>query len=390
MLQIEHNMWSGSVLSGAVATDRIAALIRKARRADANASESPQDSDGNDPSGTAAPRKGKQPLAFVEKPLGVPHLARVPTDAGETVYLRFLATDPHAAQQDRHVVAVLPGAVQVARQAIEEVKQTGQTLDRFVIVGADRLLDQRDEGTEGHAEALIAFGQLLKALGEDRVPFVWRTRAGLRGALPIPLVEAWAEVGSLLTIEMGIPTLDLAMVRTLEGQHASEPDARLRLLSAASARGVGVRAMIDPLVPMLTDQAATLRPLLSALSDVGVHRVSCRYLMLTRERARALTDRMSSMHRALIRGVFADQPWLKPHAAGGPTEAHKLLPDAMRKKGHDRVVSEGARVGIVVDILDPSEGAHGRPVERLTQRRGRSPRAAATTDRPQLDLFGQG
>ncbi len=146
--------------------------------------------------------------------------------------------------------------------------------------------------------------------------------------------------------------------------------------------------MVDPLVPMLTDQAATLRPLLSALADVGVHRISCRYLMLTRERARALTDRMSSMHRALIRGVFADQPWLKPQNGRGPAEAHKLLPDDMRKKGHDRVVSEGARVGIAVDILDPSDGAH-QSVERLTKKTTRQSRQVEKV-RPQLDLFGQG
>jgi hypothetical protein len=282
------------------------------------------------------------------------------------------------------------------RGLIDEVAARMATgdVESIVLVGADVLFEPRREAVAGRLDALLAFGALLEGLSTMRAPIIWRTRGGVHGPLPMSLSSALTSTAARLTVEIGVPTLDPRVAAALEGGRGAAPDERLRLASALSARGIPVHVVVEPMVPMLTDQPEQLKKLIAACVDAGVHRMSARYLVLTRTRARALSRRLSRMTRDLIRGVFADEPWraadaLAPSAA--MHEPHKLLPPALRRLGHMRLKELGASFGLVVDVLDPAtesevlsrEERVRRRVEgkeRLRSRAGRGPV-------PQLDLF---
>ncbi len=151
-----------------------------------------------------------------------------------------------------------------------------------------------------------------------------------------------------------------------------------------------MRALVDPLVPMLTDQQAPLDDLVAALARAGVRKLGARYITLTRERARVIAARLAGMQRALLQGVFADEPWRQPgtHDAdhSGPRELHKRIPAALRRRGHERLLAIGARHGVVVEILDPVDAAEAVRSTPSPPAPPPAPRPRAR-NRPQLELF---
>jgi hypothetical protein len=295
-------------------------------------------------------------MEFVAAPLPVPSLARPVSES--TLYIRVSAPVRPSDARTPAQVAVLEAASAAVR-----------------------------------AELQAALTDVFDALADEGVPFVWRTRAGIKDALPPGLAVALLRAGSTAVVELGIPSLDPVLCAALEGGadvvHAA-PDERIRLASALTARGVAVRGLIDPLVPLLTDQQGPLTELTSALADAGVTRVGARYVALTKDRARALAHRLSGMHRAVLDGVFAQEPWRKPdpQETGVGKEVHKLIPAHLRRQGHQRLLEAGASAGVVVDILDPvSEGSDlsGPPQPARSERTPRPVRR-----RPQLELFRKG
>lgn len=309
-------------------------------------------------------------LRFVVEHTGVPHTGRAPAEPG-VLFVRLTAPT------DTDVLAVLPDAARAVQQALTA------DVDRVVLVGTDQLLSRRAVDAPGHEAAVAALVDVLLALAAAQVPFTWRTRGGLPGALPPALAAAVEASAAHGTLEIGLAALDAELCAALEGKAGAQPDERLRLATAAASRGMPVRALLDPLVPMLTDQQATLEPLLHKLADAGVHRVAARYLVLTRARARALARRLTRMQRALIEGCFAHEAWQPALAEGESSslrEVHKLLPPNLRRRGHHRLEEAGAKVGILVDILDPATdaelAAHVEP-------------EPVAPKKPQLDLFGR-
>lgn len=330
-------------------------------------------------------------VRFVFQPLTVPHTARVRAEGATHLFVRFSSPVKGAA-----TLAIPPMLEKEVELELKAARREGHPVDRVVVVGSDALFagpgaaggDPRS--AEGYDAAVDAFASLLSSLVKERVPFVWRTRGGLAGNMPAALSRALLDAGALATLELGLPSLDAGLCAALEGAGGASPEERLRLASAASARGVSVRGLLDPLVPMLTDQRAALEPLLQALADAGVHRVGVRYLVMTRDKAKSLARRLSSMHRALIQGCFADQPWLAPKPEGGAAfeqKAHKLLPRALREKGHSRVIDLAARVGIVIDVLDPPGADEDIVLTEPQREEGpKAPRRRAKK-KPQLELF---
>ncbi len=334
-------------------------------------------------------------VRFAFQPLSVPHVVRTVADGEGVLFVRFAA--PVAGSD---VVAVPPMLEREVELQLQEHRRNQARVDRVVIVGADALFAGSAAATgdpalaEGWSAAVEALASLFLSLAKGEMPFTWRTRGGLSGTMPTALSRALLDARDLATVEIGLPSLDPALCRELEGTLAARPEERLRLATAAASRGVAVRGLLEPLVPMLNDQVAVVEPLLQALVDAGAHRVGVRYLALTHGRARALTRRLSRMHRALVQGIFSDQPWLPgdPEQKGPGQGVHKLLPATLRQRGHQRIIDAGARLGLVVDVLDPvrdgregTEGAdepaapEGEPKPR-GRRRGRR-------ERPQLDLF---
>jgi hypothetical protein len=315
---------------------------------------------------------------FVVEPLATPAVVR-PDHDPHVLYVRLTAPCPGRAGR----IAVLPGAGEVVRSAFASAEPPR----RGVLVGADALFLA---DAEGRGVALDALVDVIRAFTDAGVPFVWRTRGGIdHGGLPPALAHALVAAGGLCAVELGVATLDDDDARALEGGLARPARKRLHLASALVARGVSVRAVLDPLVPMLTDQQGPLEDLVAALAAAGVRRLGARYITLTRDRARLIAERLAGMQRALLQGVFADEPWRHPEVHdgehGGPREVHKRIPASLRRRGHDRLAEIGARLGVVVDILDPVDVGEMQPSQPPTS--STPPRARATRTRPQLELF---
>ncbi|MFZ9886957.1 MAG: hypothetical protein ACO3JL_05585, partial [Myxococcota bacterium] len=264
----------------------------------------------------------------------------------------------------------------------DALRGAGLPIRQVVVVGTDALL-AGDREVPGWEDAIEALGSLFDVCTSQQVDFVWRTRGGINGSLPYPLQRALAAAGDLITVEVGLPSLRPSLCQELEGGGTAAPEQRLRLLSALATRGVNSRVLVEPLVPMLNDQPAEIEALLQALADAGVHRAAVRYLVLTRARVKLLTHRLSRMHRALVQGLFSGQPW------GHGEEPQKVLPPTLRARGHLRARSVGARVGVVVDVLDPVLPEEAAPVLAEEQAETEAPRGRrrGRRERPQLDLF---
>lgn len=417
MFALGYNLWhpTSSMMNGSSVLvgqghrgeSPVVRLLRSVRAAAA-----PDASGGWSPSGGAAParaaprpsdeRREGLPLVFVFEPLKVPSVVR-PHEEPHVLYVRLSAPvpSPVAARPGRTAgaapaasVAVMPDPAEVIRAELAAAGDEGRPVTRAVLVGTDAILDPRAARSESHPRAMDLLVETLRALAEARVPFVWRMRGGIEGALPQVLAEALAAAGPRVTVELGIPTLDGELCRAFEGGPGVDPAQRLRLAAALSARGVAVRGLVDPLVPMLTDQPQMLGALMQALAEAGVSRVGARYILLTRERGRAIARRLAGMQRALVEGVFADEPWHEAQPDVGVREVHKRIPAHLRRAGHHRIVEAGARCGVLVDILDPVRPGEEPPAHSATDvmtvpssrplpARARQLRRA----RPQLDLF---
>lgn len=362
-------------------------------------------------------------LEFVVEPLSAPSLVR-PSHESHVLYVRLAApssgssgsagssgssgSSPAATSgRGRRHVSVLPTPGAAIAAEITRARAEGTPVLRAVLVGADAIVDPRAAHAPGSAEALAALVEAIGAFTAEKLPFVWRTRGGIDGAIPHAVGQALVDAGPHALVELGVPTLDPELCAALEGhvppgeRGVVEPEHRLRLAAALVARGVAVRGLIDPLVPMLTDQQQSLEALLAAFAEAGVHKVGARYIVLTRERARAVASRLAGMQRALLQGVFADEPWHKPDPEAGPREVHKRIPAHLRRAGHHRLLEAGARHGLFVDVLDPVEDGEeaedltdpGPSRERARPRAGRGergPKDGAKHDekrRPQLELF---
>ena len=320
-------------------------------------------------------------VEFVLEPLATPSLVR-PDHEPEVLYVRLSAPRSPASK----IMSVHPASGAAVTAALDDAAARGDHLRRAVVVGTDSLF--ADIAALGRDGAIAAFVDVVRALTDAGLPFVWRTRAGIEpGTLPPTLAHALVSAGRLCTVELGVATVDDRDARALEGDNATSFDARLRLAGALHARGVVVRALVDPLVPMLTDQQGPLEQLVDALAKAGVKKLGARYITLTRERAKVIAARLAGMQKALLQGVFADEPWQKADDDSGPRELHKRIPPALRRRGHERLNQVGAQHGIAVEILDPVDDDElSRSVSRALDTTRERPSKPALL-RPQLDLF---
>ena len=327
---------------------------------------------------------GGSALVFelVHETLPVPSLVR-PDHERDVLYIRLTAPRTPGS----HVVAVVPDAGAAVAAVLAQARERGEPVHRAVVVGVDVLLGAPEDSV-GLQEARATFVDVVRALTDAEVSFLWRTRAGIEaGGLPPVIAHALIAASHLCTVELGVATVDDDDARALEGDNATPAAARVRLAASLVARGVSVRALVDPLVPMLTDQQGALDDLVTALAEAGVKKLGARYITLTRERAKVIALRLAGMQKALLQGVFADEPWRNPGSgadpeSSGPRELHKRIPPALRMRGHERLLEIGAHHGVVVEILDPVDD------RELTQPSSSKPPRSVRV-RPQLDLFQQ-
>ena len=148
---------------------------------------------------------------------------------------------------------------------------------------------------------------------------------------------------------------------------------------------------------MVSDQRQALDRLFETLVRVGVARVSVRYLVLTPERAHAMSRRLNRLHREMLKACFAETSWQQPPkglSVYDGAQPFKRLPDRIRESGHKRILHAASRVGIAVDIMDPVDAAATGEGRRPQKKRPSKWRQRETRTKVrsnvQMDLFAAG
>jgi DNA repair photolyase len=105
--------------------------------------------------------------------------------------------------------------------------------------------------------------------------------------------------------------------------------------------------LLDPILPGLTDTRENLVPLLDALAERGVTRITAGYLALTPNSRSAIEAELGSVHWA--------QPLLTQYEKGPTVRFDRqvraqLLPRRERERGYATLIALGAERGITVRI----------------------------------------
>ena len=174
-----------------------------------------------------------------------------------------------------------------------------------------------------------------------------------KGFVTERFLRLFAKTPRLVFAQLGVTTLDRNLWRTFEPRTAAPAD-RIATIRARQQSGIHTTARLDPLIPDLTDEEGNLTPLLGAIREAGVRRMSASYLFLRPGFAVAM--------RALLRraGVeCAGWRWNRfSDGCGGGT----TLAAAERAGRLRRVRDWGRRAGIGVVVCrckNPELGGPG-------------------------------
>ena len=115
-------------------------------------------------------------LRFVASSFQSPSTAVVAGARGapDTLYIRFM-------ENDGTRIAYLPEDGAEAIEYINRIRSQGTKFARVIVVGADSLFEPGHDTLMGRDEALTSFCAMLVRLANERIPFLWRTRAGISG-----------------------------------------------------------------------------------------------------------------------------------------------------------------------------------------------------------------
>jgi hypothetical protein len=206
-----------------------------------------------------------------------------------------------------------------------------------------------------------AAAQLLADAGIE----VWLRTA----CCPRPFVlDALAPYKALIRITFLAVTLDDRLRRALLPLSAS-PLVQLKQLSAWRRQGLAAHVSIEPLIHGLTDTRENLEPLLDALADGGVERLSAGYLALRPGVADSLAERFDpDGWGQQLAGPYAGGPIFRL-AGIGPMQ---FLPKAIRQRGYALLMNLAADRGMDVqfdpaanpDFLEPAVRPMRRPMRQ--------------------------
>ena len=246
-------------------------------------------------------------MRFVAQTFDIPSVVHVKEGAGTVLFFRA------ALPINGDTVSVVPNMSKALLTALRAGEREHHWIKRVVFVGLDPLLNESNPDAEGFEGAFEEFLNALRFLQDEPVQVVLRCRAGtkqlarLKAARPV-----LRGLAPRLAFEIGLPSLEPQHCEMLEGPGSEHPKERLRLAEILSAWEVPVRVRIDPLLPMVSDQRQALDRLFETLVRVGVARVSVRYLVLTPERAHAMSRRLNRLHREMLKACFAETSWQQP------------------------------------------------------------------------------
>ncbi len=192
------------------------------------------------------------------------------------------------------------------------------------------------------AEVQAETARVIEALAEFDVDAWIMTRGFIRPFAAEVLVRHQKHV----RVTMAITTLNRDLSRVLE-PFAAPPRMRLKQIARFVQMGLPTQAAIDPLFPALTDTQDSLVPLLDALAETGVERLSAGYLFLRRGiRANLLKELGSLGWVEPILERYAEGP-VQPLGTAAPAQ---LLPRHDRQRGYARLTALASERGMTVSL----------------------------------------
>jgi DNA repair photolyase len=152
---------------------------------------------------------------------------------------------------------------------------------------------------------------------------------------------------SQVRAQIGLITLDGDLLRTFE-PHCPSPETRLAQIRQLAASGIVTQVRLDPILPGLTDDDATLERLCSELKAAGVERIAASTLFLRTGVVYSLKEHIED--QALLGSL------LEPFKAGGRIPIHAAnstvfaLPPETRRTIYARLQAIAQRQGLAVHV----------------------------------------
>jgi DNA repair photolyase len=115
-----------------------------------------------------------------------------------------------------------------------------------------------------------------------------------KGFVTPRFIELFRTKPPAVQAQIGITTLDERLCMALEPR-AAPPEQRLAQIRELATNGVTTTARLDPLIPDLTDCDENLLPLLGALKELGITRVSASYLFLRPAFAQEVVEQIARL-----------------------------------------------------------------------------------------------
>jgi len=168
-----------------------------------------------------------------------------------------------------------------------------------------------------------------------------------KGAMPEEHLALLARHAPLVRVQVGITTLDRETAGCLEPR-AAAPETRLAQMRRLLAAGVETQARLDPIIPGVTDDEASIDALCAGLARVGVRQVAAGMLFLRPAILHALQRE--------LRGNSLLDRILAPFAAGEQLEIQSegsrvtALPAAARETAYGRIRAIAGRYAISVRV----------------------------------------
>jgi DNA repair photolyase len=202
------------------------------------------------------------------------------------------------------------------------------------------------------AEVQTETARVVEVLAKHGVEAWLMTRGYIRPAALEVLIAHKEHV----KVTVGLTTLDRALQRVLEPL-AAPPALRLRQIATLRERGIRVQVELAPLLPGLTDTRANLRPLLEALSKVGVRHVMAGYLFLRPGIEENLSKALAAHGWQDVLDEYTQGPMM--HSAG--VAAARYLPKTRRQRGYAALIALAAEFGMRVSVCGVTNPDFGRP-----------------------------
>ncbi|MBN2358483.1 MAG: hypothetical protein JXR83_03460 [Deltaproteobacteria bacterium] len=274
-------------------------------------------------------------------------------------------------------VRIASDLAQLAVRELDQMRAAGQSIYR---VHVGEVWDLFLGPPEVQAPVIEAIEAIARAGHEVEI----RTRA----VLPKSAIDRLAAIKERIRVEIPFVSMRPDIAAVWE-PGTSTPGERLRCARNLTTLGVRVAGRVDPLLPLINDTQVDIEEFCVAFAGTGMYRATVSYLYMTPGRGRAMSRALSRMHRDILKGCFAGQPWIKDDNGVD----RKTLPQDLRERGLRRFLEVAQKNALPVAICGCSDGdvisggCHNIP-QGTPRRRGESQVSVAPERRDgQLDFF---